>query len=65
MDKIDLKKQLKHLYRPTHKAFTLVDVPPLKFLIIDGHGDPNTAQEYQEAVEALYAVAYKLKFTSK
>ncbi|NQU30352.1 MAG: GyrI-like domain-containing protein, partial [Anaerolineae bacterium] len=30
-----------------------------------GHGDPNTAQDYQDAVEALYAVAYKMKFISK
>jgi hypothetical protein len=33
--------------------------------MIDGHGDPNTAQEYKEAIEALYAVAFKLKFMSK
>jgi hypothetical protein len=65
MSKIDFKKELKHLYRPSPKEFVVVDVPPMKFLMIDGHGDPNTAQEYQDAVEALYAVAYKLKFTSK
>jgi hypothetical protein len=65
MSKIDFKKELKHLYRPSAKEFVVVDVPPMKFLMIDGHGDPNTAQEYQDAVEALYAVAYKLKFTSK
>ena len=40
-------------------------MPPMKFLMVDGHGDPNTAREYQEVVEALYAVAYKLKFMSK
>jgi hypothetical protein len=65
MSKIDFKKELKHLYRPTAKEFVVVDVPPMNFLMIDGHGDPNTAQEYQDAVEALYAVSYKLKFTSK
>jgi hypothetical protein len=65
MPKIDFKKELKHLYRPSAKEFVVVDVPPMKFLMIDGHGDPNTAQEYQDAVEALYAVSYKLKFVSK
>jgi hypothetical protein len=65
MSKIDFKKELKHLYRPSPKEFVVVDVPPMNFLMIDGHGDPNTAQEYQDAVEALYAVSYKLKFTSK
>jgi hypothetical protein len=65
MSKIDFKKELKHLYRPSAKKFEVVDVPPMKFLMIDGHGDPNTAQEHQKAVEALYAVSYKLKFVSK
>ena len=63
--KIDFKKELKHLYRPSAKEFVVVDVPPMNFLMIDGHGDPNTTQEYQNAVEALYGVAYKLKFMSK
>jgi hypothetical protein len=64
-NKIDFKKELKHLYRPSAKEFEVVDVPPMGFLMIDGHGDPNTAQAYKEAVEALYAVAYRLKFMSK
>jgi hypothetical protein len=65
MSKVDFKKELKHLYRPSAKVFTVVDVPPMQYLMVDGHGDPNTAQAYQEAVEALYAAAYKLKFMSK
>lgn len=65
MDKLDYKKELKSLYNPTGKDFTLVEVPPLNFLMVDGHGDPNVAQEYVHAVEALYAVAYKLKFLCK
>jgi hypothetical protein len=63
--KVDYKKELKHLYRPSAKAFEVVDVPPMQYLMIDGHGDPNTAQEYQDAIEALYAVAFKVKFFSK
>ena len=65
MTKIDFKKEFKALYRPSSKAFQLVDVTAMQFLMVDGHGDPNTAEEYQEAVEALYAVAYKIKFASK
>jgi hypothetical protein len=65
MPKVDFKRELKHLYNPPKKEFTVVDVPPMNFLMVDGHGDPNTAQEYQDAVEALYGVAYTLKFTSK
>jgi hypothetical protein len=65
MTKIDFKKTLKHLYAPGKKDFELVEVPAMQFLMVDGHGDPNTAKSYQEAVEALYAVAYKIKFISK
>jgi len=65
MPKVDFKKELKHLYQPSAKQFDLVDVPEMNFLMIDGHGNPNTAQTYIEAVEALYAVAYKIKFLSK
>lgn len=65
MTKTDFKKEWKHLYKPSSKDFEIVDVPPMNFLMIDGQGDPNTAQEYQEALETLYAVAYKIKFMSK
>ena len=65
MDKIDFKRDLKHLYQPPAGQFTLIEVPAMQFLMLDGHGDPNSAPAYQEAVEALYAVAYKLKFASK
>ncbi len=65
MPKIDLKKELKHLYQPTAKEVAVVDVPEMNFLMIDGAGDPNTSQEYQDAIEALYAVAYTLKFMVK
>lgn len=45
--------------------FDIVEVPPLQYLCIDGHGDPNTAPAYREALETLYPVAYHLKFFSK
>jgi len=64
MTKIDFKKTLKHLYNPP-KRFITVDVPEMQFLMVDGHGDPNTTQDYKDAVEALYAMAYKIKFLSK
>ena len=64
MDKIDFKKEFKTLYKPG-KDFEVVEVPAMVFLQVDGHGDPNTAREYQETLEALYAVAYKIKFMSK
>ena len=65
MAKIDFKQQLKHLYQPSAKEVSVVDVPDMNFLMVDGRGDPGTSQEYQEALEALYTVAYQLKFTIK
>lgn len=65
MSKIDLRKDLKHLYNPSRKDVTVVDVPPMSFLMIDGQGDPNTSPAYQQAMEALYATSYALKFALK
>jgi hypothetical protein len=63
--KLDLKKQWKPLYEGKAGAIVAVDVPSLNYLMVDGEGDPNTAPAYQEAVEALYSLAYTLKFTLK
>ena len=63
-DKIDFKKTLDS-YQARAGEFRIVDVPPLQYLMIDGHGDPNSSAEYTDAVEALYPLAYKLKFASK
>lgn len=65
MAKIDQKRELRHLYRPSHESPVIVDVPEMNFLMVDGKGDPNTAQEYRDAIEALYAVSYAIKFMVK
>lgn len=65
MEKIDYKKQLKNLYAPSTKEIVRVDVPEMNFLMIDGEGDPNTAQSFSDAIEALSSVSYTLKFMVK
>ena len=65
MEKIDLRKEWKHLYKPSPKKVEIVDVPQMNFLMIDGRGDPNTSQEFQEAVEVLFGVSYTAKFMVK
>lgn len=62
--KVDLKKELV-AYRAPRGRFDVLDVPAQQYLMIDGHGDPNTSSEYRDAVSALYGVAYALKFHSK
>jgi hypothetical protein len=65
VSKIDLKKDLKHLYSPSAKEVVQVDVPAFQFLTIDGEGDPNTSPAYAAAVEALFSVSYTAKFKVK
>ena len=64
MTSIDLKKTYRDHY--TAKATPgVVDVPERPFLMIDGHGDPNTDAEYADAVQALYPIAYGLRAAIK
>jgi hypothetical protein len=63
--KYDLKREHPELYAPSAKEFAVVDVPPMRCLAVDGHGDPNTSAAYGDALEALFAVAYAVKFASK
>ncbi len=69
MEKLDLKKQLKHLYLPSAKAVTVVDVPEMKFIMIDGRleddATPGTSPSFAAAIGALYGLSYTLKFMSK
>ena len=65
MEKLDLKKSRKELFSAPHNRFVSIDVPPISYLMADGHGDPNRAPEYKRAVESLYATAYTIKFLYK
>lgn len=65
MVKIDFKKELKTFYKASPKVVEMVAVPEMRFLKIDGRGNPNTSQEYKEAVEALFQLSYAIKFMIK
>lgn len=62
--KTDFKKQIETYSAPRGK-FEVVTVPAMQFLMIDGHGDPNTSKAYEEALTTIYPMAYKLKFFNK
>lgn len=62
-DKVDFKTL--DSYQARRGQFRVLDIPDLRYLAVDGHGDPNTSLVYTEALEALYPVAYTLKFASK
>jgi len=65
MSKFDFKKEMKALYKPPKGKFTLVEVPEMNFLMGDGAGDPNDNPQFQAITEALYGLAYTVKFKSK
>jgi hypothetical protein len=65
MQKVDYKKELKELYLPSIKEFSVVKVPNMSFLMIDGTGNPNTSLDFKNAVESLYALSYNIKFMVK
>lgn len=64
LTKTDLKKTL-DTFRARQGELRLLELPPTRYLMVDGEGDPNTAQEYADALAALYPAAYALKFASK
>ena len=61
----DVKKERKELYSGRAGELVEVEVPEMQFLMVDGHGDPNTAPEYAEAVEALYTASYGVRALAK
>ena len=65
METVDLVKQWKRLYRPPGQEVTVVDVPTLRFLMVDGEGDPNHSDSFQAAIEALFTLSYTIKFQIK
>lgn len=64
MTKVDLKRTIPS-YTAPRGSFEVVEVPPLRYLMVDGHGDPNASAQYTDAVAALFGTAYRLKFLSK
>lgn len=65
MTSYDFKKAYPALYAPKPGDFHLVEVPEMAFLMVDGHGDPNTAPAYVEAVQALFTLSYTIRAIAK
>ncbi|MBX3092942.1 MAG: GyrI-like domain-containing protein [Cryobacterium sp.] len=65
MQTYDVKKEHRALYAPKPGEFAIVDVPEFAYLCVDGRGNPNTADAYRDAVEALYSVSYAVRFAAK
>ena len=64
MEKINYKKKLQHLYKPSVKEVEIVEVPQMNYLMIDGDGGPNHPT-FQNAIKVLFPLSYTLKFMIK
>ncbi len=64
MSVYDFKKEYKSLYNPKRTP-DIIDVPKMKFFMVEGSGDPNTSDSYKEAVEILYGLSYTIKMSKK
>lgn len=64
MEKVDPKTSMPG-YRAKRGEFETIELPVRQYLMIDGHGDPNSSPEFTSAVESLYPLAYGLKSLSK
>lgn len=58
----DFKKEYKDLYLPKNKP-GIIEVPEMRFIMVDGKGNPNTSEFYKEAVEVLYGLSYAIKMS--
>jgi hypothetical protein len=61
---VDFKKTQKDLYQPKTTP-SMIDVPEMVFIAVDGSGNPNTSAEYHAAVEMLYGLSYTIKMANK
>lgn len=60
MEKLDYKKAYPDLYMPKQTP-SILTVPPMTFVMVDGKGNPNTSQDYQQAVAVLYGISFAIK----
>ena len=57
--KLELRKTLKEFYNPPAQEPVIVELPPMKYVMVDGAGEPG-GQLFQEAMGVLYNIAYTM-----
>jgi hypothetical protein len=60
MENIDFKRELSELYQQNEQV-SMVDVPELNYLMIDGYGDPNGSPVYTAGIETLFPLSYAVR----
>ena len=59
---LDYKKEYKDLYQPKNKP-SIIQVPEMVFIQVEGEGDPNSCQAYKDAMEILYGLSFTIKMS--
>lgn len=62
MQKLDYKKEYRDLYQPKSNP-SIISIPEILYIAVDGEGDPNTCEKYKEAIEILYGLSYAIKMS--
>ena len=61
----DYKKEYKEFYMPANRP-SLVEIPPMNYIAVKGHGNPNEEDgDYKKAINLLYGIAYTIKMSYK
>ena len=61
----DYKKEYKDLYQPKTMP-AIVMVPAMRFVAVDGVGDPNEeGGDYAKAMQLLYGISFTVKMSKK
>lgn len=64
-NKLDLKKEQKDIFSVKEHEYKKVTCPKSYYIALDGKGDPNNNEEYQNIVGTLYKMAYSIKMDYK
>ncbi|MDD5075877.1 MAG: GyrI-like domain-containing protein [Sphaerochaetaceae bacterium] len=64
MAPFDFKKEYRELYLPKGTP-SIISIPEMRFIMVQGKGNPNTSDYYKEAVELLYGISYSIKMSKK
>ena len=61
METQDSKKEFNRLYRATTRRIDEVDVPAMKFLMVDGSCQGSNYHEFRNGIEGLFALSHGIK----
>ncbi len=64
-NKLDLKKEQKDIFSVKEHEYKKVTCQKSYYIALDGKGDPNNNEEYQNIVGTLYKMAYSIKMDCK